>query len=85
MASVVKKGVSKVVAKTTSTDDDGQAREEVKLDPAEAAKYLLQVTAGPSYDSSTHGIVQVNGQSYSVDHPDMTAKVRVRIKDYNGK
>ncbi|SLM35505.1 Protein of unknown function DUF1769 [Lasallia pustulata] len=50
-----------------------------------ADKYLLRVTAGPSYDSSTHQVVAVNGpDSTHISSEYCTANVNVRIKNYRG-
>jgi hypothetical protein len=48
-------------------------------------KYMLKVTAGPTYDTKTHQDVHVNGPhpvKLSSEHLD--AVVHVRIKDYRG-
>ena len=50
-----------------------------------ADKYLLRVTAGPSYDPSTHTEVPVNGNtSTSINSDACTANVKVRIQNYRG-
>ncbi|KAF2102157.1 DUF1769-domain-containing protein, partial [Rhizodiscina lignyota] len=54
------------------------------IDPRDTAKYLLRVTAGPSYDTSTHGLVHVNGDAFTVENQSMTTSVHVRIRDYHG-
>jgi hypothetical protein len=55
------------------------------VDPAARDKYLLQVTAGPSYDSSTHEEVAVNSSSaHIIDNDVMTCYLKVKIRDYNG-
>ncbi|KAF2472439.1 DUF1769-domain-containing protein [Lindgomyces ingoldianus] len=55
------------------------------VDPAARDKYLLQVTAGPSYDSSTHREVAVNGDdAHVIDNDVMTCYLKVRIRDYHG-
>ena len=55
------------------------------MDPASRDKYLLQVTAGPSYDSSTHTEVPVNGPSAHIIENDlMTCHLKVKIRDYHG-
>ncbi|EON69107.1 hypothetical protein W97_08293 [Coniosporium apollinis CBS 100218] len=49
------------------------------------SRYRLRVTAGPSYDPSTHKVVQVNSQSaVRIFNRSMIAEVRVRIRDYTG-
>ncbi|KAJ4352767.1 hypothetical protein N0V95_003985 [Ascochyta clinopodiicola] len=55
------------------------------VDPAARDKYLLQVTAGPSYDPNTHTQVSVNSpEVHKVDNNLATSYLRVRIKDYHG-
>ena len=55
------------------------------VDPAARDKYLLQVTAGPSYDSSTHEEVAVNSSSaHVIDNDVMTCYLKVKIRDYHG-
>ncbi|KZM27421.1 uncharacterized protein EKO05_0010692 [Ascochyta rabiei] len=55
------------------------------VDPAARDKYLLQVTAGPSYDPNTHSQVSVNSpEVHRVDNSLATSYLRVRIKDYHG-
>ncbi|KAI8931623.1 hypothetical protein NX059_011275 [Plenodomus lindquistii] len=55
------------------------------VDPAARDKYLLEVTAGPSYDPSTHQQVPVNSpEPIQIDSPLLTAWLHVRILDYHG-
>ncbi|KAI4954650.1 hypothetical protein J4E86_005960 [Alternaria arbusti] len=55
------------------------------VDPEARDKYLLQVTAGPSYDASKHEQVSVNGAEPTHVESDLVeAWIRVRIKDYHG-
>lgn len=55
------------------------------VDPAARDKYLLRVTAGSSYDTSTHAEVAVNGDDAHVIENDlMTCYLKVKIRDYNG-
>lgn len=70
------------------------------VDPAARDKYLLQgatnnphpkpslttaVTAGPTYDPTTHTQVSVNSaQVHKIDNNLATTYLRVRIKDYHG-
>ncbi|KAL8700259.1 MAG: hypothetical protein Q9224_001047 [Gallowayella concinna] len=50
-----------------------------------ADKYLLRVTAGPSYDPTSHQVVAVNsGTPTSVHSTLCTANVSVRIQNYRG-
>jgi hypothetical protein len=50
-----------------------------------ADKYLLQVTAGPSYDEKTHQIVKVNEPTpLQISSPLIDANVTVRIQNYRG-
>ncbi|KAK5129567.1 hypothetical protein LTR08_003153 [Meristemomyces frigidus] len=56
-----------------------------KLDSDEASKYKLLVTAGPSYDPSTHRTVKVNTKTPTlIQNAFLTAKVSVNIRDYTG-
>ncbi|KAF1953785.1 DUF1769-domain-containing protein [Byssothecium circinans] len=55
------------------------------VDPAARDKYLLRVTAGPSYDPSTHQEVAVNGEEPTLIENDiMTCYLKVKIRDYHG-
>ncbi|KAH6629040.1 hypothetical protein C7974DRAFT_393721 [Boeremia exigua] len=55
------------------------------VDPEARDKYLLQVTAGPSYNPNTHTQVSVNSSDvHKVDNDLATTYLRVRIKDYHG-
>lgn len=55
------------------------------VDPAARDKYRLQVTAGPSYDTSTHKEVAVNsGDAHLIENDLMSCWLKIRIKDYNG-
>jgi len=55
------------------------------VDPEARDKYLLQVTAGSSYDPSQHQQVSVNGPDTThIESDILSAWVRVRIKDYHG-
>ncbi|KAE8857745.1 hypothetical protein PTNB73_08993 [Pyrenophora teres f. teres] len=55
------------------------------VDPEARDKYLLQVTAGSSYDPSQHQQVSVNGpEAPHIESDILSAWVRVRIKDYHG-
>lgn len=48
-------------------------------------KYKLRVTAGPSYDPSTHALVHVNTpHTVLVSNQHLTARIAVRIKDFSG-
>ncbi|KAH7055881.1 hypothetical protein B0J12DRAFT_542572, partial [Macrophomina phaseolina] len=48
-------------------------------------KYKLRVTAGPSYDPSTHTLVRVNTpHTVRVDNAHLTARIAVRIKQFSG-
>lgn len=60
-----------------SSDDEAAAQE--------AEKYRLIVTAGSSYDKSTHKVVGVNtGEAVSFENEFVRAKVQVRIRNYRG-
>ncbi|OAL52457.1 DUF1769-domain-containing protein [Pyrenochaeta sp. DS3sAY3a] len=55
------------------------------VDPTARDKYLLEVTAGPSYNPSTHTQIPVNSPSATkIDSDLVTAWLRVRIKNYHG-
>ncbi|OCL13138.1 DUF1769-domain-containing protein [Glonium stellatum] len=55
------------------------------VDPKQTDKYLLQVTAGPSYDPSTHKVVNVNSdEAIFVENDLMACWIKVRIRDYHG-
>lgn len=55
------------------------------VDPRQEDKYLLQVTAGPSYEDAELYNVQVNGSdSCRIENDLMTIFLRVRIRDYHG-
>ncbi|KAL8714621.1 MAG: hypothetical protein Q9220_001569 [cf. Caloplaca sp. 1 TL-2023] len=50
-----------------------------------ADKYLLRVTAGPTYDPTSHKIVAVNsGKPTHVQSQACTANISVRIQNYRG-
>lgn len=50
-----------------------------------ADKYLLRVTAGPSYDPSSHQVVAVNsGTPTSIQSSLCSARISVRIQNYHG-
>jgi hypothetical protein len=59
-----------------------------KSDPEvtpEAEKYRLVVTAGPSYDKSSHKVVAVNtGESVTIENEFIRARVKVRIRGFRG-
>ncbi|KAF2215458.1 hypothetical protein CERZMDRAFT_11920, partial [Cercospora zeae-maydis SCOH1-5] len=51
----------------------------------EAEKYKLLVTAGPSYDQSTHHIVKVNtNEATYIENEFLRAKICVRVKGFRG-
>ncbi|KAK7185827.1 F-box domain containing protein [Paraphaeosphaeria sporulosa] len=55
------------------------------VDPAARDKYRLQVTAGHSYDTSTHREVAVNsGEAHLIENDLMSCWLKIQIKDYNG-
>ena len=67
----------KAATSRRSNDDEAAAKE--------AEKYRLIVTAGPSYDKSTHKVVGVNtGKAVSFENEFVRAKVKVRIRGYRG-
>jgi uncharacterized protein DUF1769 len=69
---------------STTSDSDS---EHVDLTPAELKdeKYLLRVSAGPSYDESTQLPVLVNGHfATPFENEFMKGNIKVRIRDYKG-
>ncbi|KAF2641079.1 DUF1769-domain-containing protein [Massarina eburnea CBS 473.64] len=55
------------------------------VDPTARDKYLLRVTAGPSYDVSTHKEVAVNGENaHFMENDVMSCYLKVKIRDYHG-
>lgn len=80
MASALKAAVGKTAEKVSGTDSDDS--EDIK---AAMGKYLLKITAGPSYDLSTHSPVFVNTDTPTLIESDLiTAKIKVRIRGYEG-
>lgn len=80
MASKIKETIAHGVDKITP-DDHPQRH----LDDVKDEKYLLQITAGPSYDESTHRPVLVNGHfATPFENEFMTGNIKVRIRDYKG-
>ncbi|KAF2494770.1 DUF1769-domain-containing protein [Lophium mytilinum] len=54
-------------------------------DPSQKDKYLLRVTAGPTYSPSTHTLIPVNTPTPThISSPLMDAWLNIRIKNYNG-
>ena len=50
-----------------------------------ADKYLLRVTAGPSYDASTHVVLPVNTSESTLIHSSQcTSRIKVRVQHYRG-
>jgi hypothetical protein len=49
-------------------------------------QYILKVTAGPSYDTSTHQEVPVNTEKpVKISSSHIDASITVRVQDYRGK
>lgn len=87
LKSALKKATPGVSAEDeSSTNVPSTAEGNSDLDDGQyAEKYLLRVTAGPSYDARAHYVVDVNGKEpTSFESDAMSVQVRVRIKDYNG-
>lgn len=90
--SVIMPDIKKAFAKAThssTSNEDQQPSPRTSSDHGDSEdhpeKYLLRVTAGPSYDVSTHQEVHVNGdEATSFESDAMSVKVRVRIQGYNG-
>lgn len=80
----VRKTASKITEKSLgdlSTSED----EDHELDMAMAEKYMLRVTAGPSYDWSEQKPVFVNTDTPTVfENEFMRSSIKVRIKGYEG-
>ena len=79
------------VTNALSSSPGGSPRssvDETRSDPAakqEADKYRLLVTAGPSYDTSTHQIVHVNTDKPTyIENDFIRAKIKVRIRGFRG-
>lgn len=67
------------------TQPSPRTSSDISDDENHPEKYLLQVTAGPSYNAATHQEVHVNGdEPTSFESDAMSVKVRVRIQGYNG-
>jgi hypothetical protein len=87
MTSLIKekaaKGASKVAFKVTdNADGDSSSGSEGN---EYGQKYILRVTAGPSYDPGTHVPITVNGnEATAVENEFMKANVKVRIRGYQG-
>lgn len=80
MPSAIKAGWGKSLSRTSAPD------ESAIVDPSQVDKYLLRVTAGPSYDDSTHTVVDVNSDgTHYIENDLMHCWLKVRIRDYNGK
>jgi hypothetical protein len=59
-------------------------KSEPEISP-EAEKYRLVVTAGPSYDKSSHKVVAVNtGEAVTIENQFVRARVKVRIRGFRG-
>lgn len=77
------KGVLKATAKVTDNSDSSSTSSNALDEYGE--KYILRVTAGPSYDPATHVEMVVNGnEATAVENEFMKAKVKVRIRGYRG-
>ena len=79
MSSAIRAGSGKFTSRHSSPDS-------AIVDPKQTDKYLLQVTAGPSYDQSTHKVVNVNSdEAIFIENDLMACWIKVRIRDYHGK
>ena len=79
MSSTIWAGPGKSTSRHSSPDS-------AIVDPKQTDKYLLQVTAGSSYDQSTHKVVNVNSdEAIFVENDLMACWIKVRIRDYHGK
>lgn len=82
MASRLKEKALHASEKLSSGPADQPARtvEELKNE-----KYLLQISAGPSYDETTHHPVIVNGNlATPFENEFMTGSIKVRIRNFRG-
>jgi len=78
MASSIRGALKAATSRRPSADDPSTT-------PPEAEKYRLVVTAGPSYDKTQHQVVAVNtGEAITVSNAFLTAKIKVRIRNYRG-
>lgn len=79
-------GASKLSEKVTdATIPDTASSSSSNSDVTSREKYVLKVTAGPSYDTATHVPVVVNGnEATSFENEFMKVKVKVRIRGYQG-
>ena len=51
-----------------------------------AEKYVLRVTAGPTYDPSTHVVIPVNTSTATpIESPHCTANLKVRVQKFRGQ
>ncbi|KAF2435333.1 DUF1769-domain-containing protein [Tothia fuscella] len=76
----LKPGSSTDAADTTSISSSNGSNSDTTTE-----KYMLRVSAGPSYDVSTHKPVIVNGDvPTAFENEYMTTKVKVRIRNYKG-
>lgn len=71
---------NKAVNAMMSTPDDDSSGPE-----GYGEKYILRISAGPSYHLSTHQYVAVNSETPTAfENEYMTTKLKVRIRGYNG-
>jgi Protein of unknown function (DUF1769) len=79
------KGVNKVVEKSTGGGSTSDSEEDEDIAAQMAAKYMLRVSAGPSYDPKTHKPVFVNTETPThIENEWVDAKIKVRIRGYDG-
>jgi len=63
----------------------GGSDKEKEATQAEVDRYRLMVSAGPSYDQSTHQVVRVNQDEPTViENEYLTAKITVRVRGFRG-
>lgn len=81
MASKIKSKISKAASKVGGGEDSSSSGGAEGY----SEKYILRVSAGPSYDTSTHIPVIVNGtEPTSFENQYMKSSVKVRIRGYQG-
>jgi len=76
MASIVKQKLARAM---------GGSDKEKEASQNEVDRYRLMVSAGPSYDQSTHQVVKVNtSEATVIENEFLTAKITVRVRGFRG-
>jgi hypothetical protein len=85
MATRIKDKVVATAQKLSTRSDEDSEQEERTAADLKEEKYLLRVTAGPSYDEDTQLPVLVNGHfATPFENEFMKGNIKVRIRDYKG-